>query len=83
MNMRIPLAKIPAMLFLALTFFINPAYSIDFWVTKNGNDDNTCTSEQNDACLTIQKAISLAIAGDTINITPGTNHRRLCHQPLC
>ncbi|WP_214660671.1 right-handed parallel beta-helix repeat-containing protein [sulfur-oxidizing endosymbiont of Gigantopelta aegis] len=64
--------KHSVILSLLLIFFITPVYAIEFWVSKNGNDNNSCTSEQTDACLSIQKAISLARAGDTINITPGT-----------
>jgi hypothetical protein len=72
MKLQITLPNCSIILFLALTFFITPTYAIEFWVSKNGNDNNTCTSEQDDACLTIQKAVSLARAGDTINIVPGT-----------
>lgn len=48
------------------------AWSKAIWVTKAGNDNNNCTNQTTDACLTIQKGISLAIAGDTVNIGRGS-----------
>lgn len=52
-------------------FSISSAYSTDYWVSKNGNDSNGCTTETTDSCLTIQKAISLLKPGDTVNIASG------------
>ena len=43
-----------------------------YWVTKQGNDNNGCTNATSDACLTIQKGISLVKAGDTVNVKSGT-----------
>jgi len=43
-----------------------------FWVTKAGNDSNNCTNATVDACLTIQKGVSLLQAGDTLNVGAGT-----------
>lgn len=48
------------------------ASAADYWVSKSGNDANGCTKESTDECLTIQRAISLAGPGDTINVKAGT-----------
>ncbi len=51
----------------------NTSYAAEYWVAKNGDDDNNCSNASNDACLTIQKGISMATqAGDTVNIAAGT-----------
>ncbi len=44
-------------------------FANEFWVSKSGNDSNGCTNKNSDACLTIQKAISLTRPGDTVSIT--------------
>jgi len=41
------------------------------YISKNGSDTNTGT-HQNDTVLTLEKAITLVSAGDTIHIYPGT-----------
>ncbi|MCF6299534.1 MAG: hypothetical protein L3J52_00180 [Proteobacteria bacterium] len=43
-----------------------------YWVEKSGNDANNCTNNAADACLTIQKGVSLLNAGDTLNVGVGT-----------
>ncbi len=48
------------------------SFAKTIWVGKNGADSNGCTHAVTDACLTIQKGISLAVAGDTVNIGEGT-----------
>ncbi len=51
----------------------NLANAQTYWVTKAGNDDNNCTNATTDACLTIQKGISMATQpGDIVNIGTGT-----------
>ena len=42
-----------------------------FFVKKSGNDSNGCSNNTDDACLTIQKGISLVGPGDTLNIGAG------------
>ncbi len=42
-----------------------------YWVTKTGSDSNNCTNTSNDACLTIQKGISILASGDTLNVGAG------------
>jgi len=42
-----------------------------FYVSKNGNDSNA-GAHQNNSVLTITKALTLASAGDTIHIFPGS-----------
>ncbi len=42
-----------------------------YWVTKSGSDDNNCTNITDDACLTIQKGISVLTPGDTLNVSAG------------
>ena len=44
----------------------------NYWVTKAGSDDNNCSNTTNDACLTIQKGVSLLAPGDTLNVGAGT-----------
>jgi len=55
-----------------LLFITNIAQGAEYWVTKQGNDTNGCTNNSADACLTIQKGISILISGDTLNIEQGT-----------
>jgi len=55
-------------LFAAIT---NASAQNTFWVTKAGDDNNNCTNATDDACLTIQKGVSLLQAGDTLNIGAG------------
>ena len=50
--------------------FSSPVLSADYWVTKEGNDSNLCTSSS--PCLSIQKGLSLLKKGDTLNIGAGT-----------
>lgn len=56
-------------LLLSTTSFL---FANEFWVSKSGNDNNGCSNKNSDACLTIQKAISLTRPGDTVSITSGT-----------
>lgn len=44
----------------------------EYWVAKTGQDSNSCTNENDDACLTIQRGVSLLRAGDTLNVKAGT-----------
>lgn len=48
----------------------NPAFGADFWISKQGSDSNSCASEGS-ACASIQKGISLAMPGDSVNIKEG------------
>ncbi|MCF6288999.1 MAG: hypothetical protein L3J53_07180, partial [Proteobacteria bacterium] len=50
----------------------NLSAQTNFWVTKAGNDDNNCTNATTDACLTIQKGVSLLEPGYTLNVGAGT-----------
>ena len=54
-----------------LVFSCTTAISAEYWVTKNGDDNNNCTNVTGDSCLTIQKGVSLLSAGDTLNIGAG------------
>ncbi|RYG19510.1 MAG: hypothetical protein EOO07_06705, partial [Chitinophagaceae bacterium] len=67
--------KNPIFCSVALAFMLVAAPSVawakNIWVAKSGNDSNACTNAVSDACLTIQKGISLAVAGDTVNIARG------------
>jgi|GEM_PF-3971039 len=45
--------------------------AINWYVSKSGNDSNSCTAAQS-PCEHIQTAIDRAASGDTINITAGT-----------
>jgi hypothetical protein len=49
---------------------IHTAYGAEYWISKQGSDSNNCTSEAS-SCATIQKGISLAMPGDTVNIKSG------------
>ena len=46
------------------------AHSAEYWVSKQGNDSNSCASEAS-SCASIQKGISLAMPGDSVNIKAG------------
>lgn len=48
------------------------SYGAEYWVTKLGSDQNNCTNDSSDACLTIQKGVSKLSAGDTLNVKAGT-----------
>lgn len=43
-----------------------------YYVTTGGNDSNTCTDNSADACLTIERGIAVASAGDTVEVAAGT-----------
>lgn len=43
----------------------------EYWVSQMGNDDSDCKSLSS-ACKTIQKGISILVAGDILNIDEGT-----------
>lgn len=56
---------------LLLLFNSKALFAVDYWVTKTGNDNNNCTDLSIDACLTIQKGVSILTAGDTLNVGAG------------
>ena len=56
---------------MAATLTSVSAQGADFWVNKSGSDSHGCTDRTTDACLTIQKGISVLSAGDTLNIGSG------------
>jgi hypothetical protein len=55
---------------LFIGFVMNAAscLAIDYWVSNSGSNSNDCKAAD---CASIQKAISLARAGDTVYIRPG------------
>ncbi|GAA3978082.1 hypothetical protein GCM10022278_38460 [Allohahella marinimesophila] len=55
----------------ALLIIAMEAGAQDLWVSKVGSDKNSCSEPASKACLTIQKAVSVAKPGDVINITAG------------
>ncbi len=59
------------LLFTLLLLISKSLLAVDYWVTKTGNDNNSCTNNIINACLTIQKGVSLLSAGDTLNIGAG------------
>lgn len=66
-------SKLVSGLTIGVSLMLTPltASATDYWVSKSGNDSNGCTKESGE-CLSIQKAISLAGPGDTVNVKAGT-----------
>lgn len=56
--------------FIYLSLLSLPTLAAEYWVSKNGDDSNTCSFSE--TCLTIQRGVSLLAAGDTLNINAGT-----------
>ncbi|BDC48066.1 hypothetical protein F183_A03820 [Bryobacterales bacterium F-183] len=51
------------------------AHAVTLYVSTSGNDSGTCRSNQ--PCRTITRATALAVAGDVIEIAPGTYPERV------
>ncbi|MDV7187352.1 right-handed parallel beta-helix repeat-containing protein [Lutibacter sp. TH_r2] len=68
--------NVKKLLLIVVTFFVlSNVYSKDIYVAKNGNDSNSGTEES--PYLTISKAASVAVAGDTVFIKEGTYEETL------
>ncbi len=59
------------LVFMTLVSLCTFAEGKDYWVTRSGSDSNSCTSKTSDACLSIQKGVSVLAPGDTLNIGSG------------
>jgi len=53
-------------------FTVADAGATEYWVSKSGSDSHSCTNATADACLTIQKGVSILKAGDVLNVKAGT-----------
>lgn len=62
---------IKAFIFASLAGVVSTSFAATYWVSKTGNDASNCAS-QSTSCATIQKGLSLLVAGDTLNIDEGT-----------
>lgn len=69
MSYRRSVALLPLLIGL---FSVADANATQYWVGKAGSDSHACTNSTTDACLTIQKGVSLLKAGDTLNVMAGT-----------
>ena len=56
---------------LTLSFAGTCAHGRDYWVARYGSDTNACTNKTSDACLSLQKGVSVLAPGDTLNIGSG------------
>jgi hypothetical protein len=63
-------------LIVCMTLFAAPVYSITLYVSPTGNDANSGTSTST-AFATIQKASTVALSGDTVQILSGTYNQKV------
>lgn len=55
-----------------LSFLSSNLFASTYWVNKTGSDTKGCSDSQTNACLTIQKGLSLVKPGDTLYVGEGT-----------
>lgn len=69
-------------LFILISFFsiIGTTHAANYWVSETGSNSNDCKTSAT-ACASIQKGISLAYSGDTVNVMQGTYIEKSANSP--
>jgi hypothetical protein len=49
-----------------------PTLASTFYISASGNDSHGCTNSGADVCLTINRGVAVAAAGDTVSVAAGT-----------